>query len=904
MKNKGFKRLTSAALVLVLILSVFPTVFAADQTEFATREYVVSEFVQSVGRNNLTGSDYILSTFSDSDQIDEEYADDISKAATAGIVRGYEDRTLRPKENVQRIEAMVMLARCLENTDEIQPVQDPIAFTDTPDWAVDDINKLSAAGLIQGYGDGTMGAEDNITVEQVKLLTDRSDAALNTVEPGESFYGYVNNKAFRNADLSSSTTIDAKHGAIITQENAWSHFTDIYNDVTEKENDLLVQLVEGDLEYEQGSAAQRIYDMLMCIDGKFEDNPEDTELFESYRSMITEADTIDEFVAAVNTIYKETGINLLFSISAVQNSETGKMEPGIAFASMGSGGLISYSSSATEQYGDEYKDLIGEYLDSIGYTASDSDIEKAYEIQGTTSTGMDLIYVVQYVYGLMTRAIIDPDFDEETSNAMLETLIAEHPELNALEENATATAAPQEVYSLEEANEMIDNIDISSMLSDVGFYNIESVIPSLTGNLEACEDVLTASNLEALKINALLQYGLSIKAGSTQEELDKLNELENLGAAVVTGLDPDRYAELYAAFTEQQVQEAAESSATTDETDETEAMDPETARILSAANMQELQNLMPMDIGYLYCEYYYDESTTAVIQQMVDDIKAAYIERFENNDWMAEETKQNAINKVNKIRATIGYSEEQLFPDIIPVSEGGTYFTNTLRIKQNDLRSVIAQCGDENYIYDIMLMSPDIQNAYYNPSLNNICILAGILNAPIYDKDASYAANLGAIGAVIAHEIGHAFDANGAQYDENGVLSNWWTEEDAAIFQEKQQEFVDYYSRFEVIDGVTQDSLVTITENMADVAGIQCVFDIIGDDRTAQQEALESFATMWAQIGTSNYLTSEQLLQDVHSSNQVRVNACVTTIDAFYEIYDIQEGDPMYVAPEDRLKLW
>lgn len=439
------------------------------------------------------------------------------------------------------------------------------------------------------------------------------------------------------------------------------------------------------------------------------------------------------------------------------------------------------------------------------------------------------------------------------------------------------------------------------MLSDVGFYNIESVVPSLTGNLEACEDVLTESNLEALKINALLQYGLSIKAGSTQKELDKLNELVNLNSAVVTGLDPDRYAELYAAFMEQQVQDASD---TAEETDETETIDPDTERILSAENMQELQNLMPMDIGYLYCEYYYDESTTAVIQQMVDDIKAAYIERFKNNDWMADETKQNAINKVNKIRSTIGYSKEQLFPDIIPVSEGGTYFTNTLRIKQNDLRSVIAQCGDEDYIYDIMLMSPDIQNAYYNPSLNNICILAGILNAPIYDKDASYATNLGAIGAVIAHEIGHAFDANGAQYDENGVLNNWWTEEDAAIFQEKQQEFVDYYSRFEVIDGVTQDSLVTITENMADVAGIQCVFDIIGDDRTAQQEALESFATMWAQIGTSNYLTSEQLLQDVHSSNQVRVNACVTTIDAFYEIYDIQEGDPMYVAPEDRLRLW
>ncbi len=182
-------------------------------TELATREYVVSEFVQSVGRSNFTGSAYILSTFADKDDIDEDYVGDFEKAVSNGLVRGYEDKTLRPKENVTRIEALAMLARCIPEVPD--DAGEPIEFMDVPDWAKENIDDLTRAGIVKGYGNGLLGSDDNITVEQVGLLTDRSDELLNTVPVGESFYGHINNKTFRNVQLSNAPVIDAAHGAVV-----------------------------------------------------------------------------------------------------------------------------------------------------------------------------------------------------------------------------------------------------------------------------------------------------------------------------------------------------------------------------------------------------------------------------------------------------------------------------------------------------------------------------------------------------------------------------------------------------------------------------------------------------------------------------------------------------------------
>jgi putative endopeptidase len=168
------------------------------------------------------------------------------------------------------------------------------------------------------------------------------------------------------------------------------------------------------------------------------------------------------------------------------------------------------------------------------------------------------------------------------------------------------------------------------------------------------------------------------------------------------------------------------------------------------------------------------------------------------------------------------------------MSEGESLFSNTLNIKRQVLADLIRLNEEKKFVRTLMIVLPDTVNAFYMPTLNSVNIPAGILNVPIYDKDAS----------------------------------------------------------------------ITIGENMADFAAMQVVMDIIGDDKEAQKECFESYARMWAQLGTVSYLTDSDILTDVHSSNVVRINAIVASFDQFYEIYGIEEDDPMYVAPEDRLRLW
>ena len=192
---KTKKILSLIIAVCLCFASVASCVSAEENSQYATREYIISEFVQSVGRNTLEESEAVLNMFSDAENISAEYKEDISRAIVGGIIKGYEDRTIRPQEQVKRVEAMVMLARCVP---ELYAAGEVIEFTDVPEWAKSDIEYLSKAGLVKGYGDGTMGADDFITVEQVGLLVERSDDALRMVAPGDSFYGYVNEKQFRN----------------------------------------------------------------------------------------------------------------------------------------------------------------------------------------------------------------------------------------------------------------------------------------------------------------------------------------------------------------------------------------------------------------------------------------------------------------------------------------------------------------------------------------------------------------------------------------------------------------------------------------------------------------------------------------------------------------------------------
>ena len=887
------KKILSLMTVACMCFSALaPCVSAEENLQYATREYIISEFVQSVGRNNFDESSAVLEIFSDSENISDEYKEDISRAIVGGILKGYDDRTIRPGEPVKRIEAMAMLARCVPY---LVPTEEVIEFTDVPEWAKDDIEYLSKAGLVKGYGDGRMGADDNITVEQVALLVERSDEALRTVTPGESFYGYVNEKKFRNATLENPTYIDPIHGAVITNADSWSHFNDVYDEIAEEETEILKKIVNGEVEYEKGSPEQRVHDMLECIDADVAVNESDKKNVTDMRNAILKAKNVEEFIDVVADIYKLAGINVAFDINVDFDKETGVTYPSFSVAGVGSGGILAYREKTnTKEYRDVYEDLIALYLETIGVEFTEKEIEDAVKLQYESSQDIDHYSAI---CSWLAFAQVFGMYDDETIKAELDAMMKKNPD--HFEAKTGDYIGPYHMIvskDREEADATYTGFDVCDELTDYGFTNLEKIIVPTGEIAKAEKNLICDKNLPALKINALLKLDENLSVKITEEERVISN---NLGffpfMLCITSSAEELREGLFPKEEDSKEDEAAFEETAGVGFDE---------GILSAVNLNQLSELLPDDIGLVYTKHYYDDEISYEIADMIQDIGNAYMERFKNNKWMAEETKANAIKKLENMLAVIGYPDNYTFPEITPVSEGGSLFSNTLSIKRHDVSELIRCNEDKEFIRTTMFMAPDEVNACYIPSLNIMNIPAGILNAPFYDKNASYATNLGSIGMVIAHEIGHAFDKEGATYDENGCLKNWWTDEDYEEFSKIQEKFVDYYNRFEVVDGVVQDASVTITENMADFAAMQIVMDIIGDDKEAQRECLEAYANMWAQLGTVSYLTDSMLLNDVHASKVVRINAVVASLDQFYDIYGVEEGEDMYVAPEDRLRLW
>jgi putative endopeptidase len=888
--KKNILKLGAFILALSMTASAIPS-FAADN-DYATREYVVSEFVQSVGRNNLNGSEYILSTFADKDDISDEYVSDMEKAVTNGIVRGYEDKTLQPKENITRLEALVMLARSIpkDKTDDTENTAEPVKFTDVPEWAEEDIDTLTKAGLVKGYGDGRLGSEDNITTEQVKLLTDRSDELLNDMTPGQSFYGYVNSKAFRNAELDTEPVIDFIHGSVKIPNNSWSYMSDAQDDTNDKIMDTLEKLMDGELEYEDGSVEQRIHDMLECIADSDNYHAEDSRQFESYCRSIMNAKDISSLLQTVTDIYNETGVNPLFNVNANLDPDTHAVIPQIDILDIGEGGALAfYSKNNTRANKERYYKLISSYLSDLSINVSDSDIKKAVSLQIETAKNENYISAYEMMLGM--RGALDETYSGEQCAADIEKIKSEHKDM--LDEDGEAIATEEVVKSIDEADKLFDNVKISELLQSYGFENVDEVMLVDEALDNGAKKLFTESNLSALKINVVLSLGELFQcAGENEDVKTDYDNLLRFETSLYSLTDSDDFYDiLNSTF--------LALSGVSDDSDEGDD------DILSNTNIQTLSSVLPNDLGLLYCNYYYDDEDSEVIGDMLIDLAEEYVKEFENCSWLSEPTKQAAIDKIGNMIAVIGYPDNYDFPTITSMSQGGTYFKNLINISKNDKDTMLREINDQEFLRTEMVgMTPEIFNACYIPILNTINVPAGFIKLPMYDKDASYASNLGSIGMALGHEIGHAFDATGAKYDLNGCEKNWWTDEDLEKFEEKKQEFIEYYKNFEVIDDVTQDPEITITENMADIAGIECVMNILKDDEEAQKEALLAFAKVWAKLGTEEILTDNTYLTNEHSANQVRVNACVASLDCFYDLFNITEDDPMYVAPEDRLKLW
>ena len=318
--------------------------------------------------------------------------------------------------------------------------------------------------------------------------------------------------------------------------------------------------------------------------------------------------------------------------------------------------------------------------------------------------------------------------------------------------------------------------------------------------------------------------------------------------------------------------------------------------------IQIISKYFQSEISDIYVEKYFTEKDKVIITKMCNDMVEEYRVLIEDADWLSDEGKSYLSEKLDNMTFFIGCGEKRednpKEADLIQDTLLQTMYSFTA-YQMNKSFDELFQKNVYNGFDD---MSPITVNACYVPSENSIVITAAIINKRVFDPDADYAWNLGAIGSIIGHEISHAFDSNGVLFDAHGNYSpDAMPKADMDAFKQKQETAIEYYDTFTVL-GSHVDGKLTLAENFADISGLQCVLSIAGDP-DSQKTALESYAHTWCSLITDT--TAKSILEtDVHAPSNVRVNAVVACFDEFYEIYGVKEGDPMYIEPEKRVRRW
>ena len=317
--------------------------------------------------------------------------------------------------------------------------------------------------------------------------------------------------------------------------------------------------------------------------------------------------------------------------------------------------------------------------------------------------------------------------------------------------------------------------------------------------------------------------------------------------------------------------------------------------------------------GQMYVEKYFPASSKEKMLEMVDNLRTALGERIDALEWMSDETKVKAQEKLGTFIVKIGYPDKWKDYSSLDI-RNDSYWANICRANifaHNDMMK------DEGKPVDRTQwgMSPQTVNAYYNPTTNEICFPAAILNPPFFNPDADDAVNYGGIGVVIGHEMTHGFDDQGRNYDKDGNISAWWTEEDEKKFNEKAQVLVEQYDNIIVLDTLHADGRYTLGENIADQGGLliahQAYMNTLKgketpadiDGFTHNQRFYLGYANLWAQNVRPQEII-RRTKTDVHSLGKWRVNGALRNIDDFYTAFGIKEGDAMYMAPEDRVNIW
>ena len=455
----------------------------------------------------------------------------------------------------------------------------------------------------------------------------------------------------------------------------------------------------------------------------------------------------------------------------------------------------------------------------------------------------------------------------------IETKMAE-PRLTRVERrDSRLTYNPMTIAELQTLSK---NVNWQAFIDATGLKNVDKVIVSQPKYMEALNSILSAENIADIK--AYLKWTLvNGSASILSTDMEKANW----------------------EFYSKTLQGAKEQR-------------PAEERALAVVN-----GTVGEALGQLYVAKKFPPEAKEKAQAMIKNVLTAFGERIKALPWMDEETKKGALEKLATTTVKIGYPdkwEDYSAMVIKSPEEGGNYFEN---MKNAEKWSVADNFGEYGKPVDKSRwgMSPQTVNAYFNPLYNEIVFPAAILQPPFYDYQADEAVNYGGIGAVIGHEISHSFDDSGARYDKDGNLNNWWTDGDLERFTELGNKLADQYSALEPLPGVFVDGKFTLGENIGDLGGVNAAYDGLQlflkengnpgliDGYTPEQRFFISWGTIW-RTKARDEAVRNQVKTDPHAPGHYRAYVPLQNVDAFYDAFDIKEGDSLYIKPEDRVKIW
>lgn len=328
----------------------------------------------------------------------------------------------------------------------------------------------------------------------------------------------------------------------------------------------------------------------------------------------------------------------------------------------------------------------------------------------------------------------------------------------------------------------------------------------------------------------------------------------------------------------------------------------------------QVESQMGEALGKMYCERYFPASSKKRMEQLVKNLQIALGERIKAQDWMSDETKQAALDKLASFYVKIGYPNAWKDLSALNIDPAKSYYENVQACREFWDKFYIEKNAGKPVDREEWFMTPQTVNAYYNPTTNEICFPAGILQYPFFDPKSDDAFNYGAIGVVIGHEMTHGFDDQGRHYDKEGNMTDWWTESDGKNFVERTSKYADFFSAIKVLPDLNGNGNLTLGENLADHGGLQVAYTAyknatkdkplkVKDGFTADQRFFLAYSGVWAANITETEIRN-RTKSDPHSLGKWRVNGALPHINAWYEAFNVKESDKMFIPESERLQLW